>query len=1137
MEKQADLPNLIKELYERGQYLQAYAAGQPLGKLAEWPGAEARVLAGRLAINLGAPRLSRVLCYRAWRAEPDLPLACYFYAISNLTHRGPLGTWNFLEAHGDLPDAPVGVRADWCAMCCHVLAMMRDFQRSEEWFRRAEDLAGDRAWIWVERAGALEMEDRHDEALEAAHQALSLQPWYRPAVQAAAHHLIQVGRDEEAVQLMTEAAEHVESGHLIAQLAALQTELGHYADARANYQRLPQFYPLLEKQFGQWLAGCRANAAYFCDDFAEAARLARQAEGPFFEQMAERLSAEPLEGRRVELAVPFVRQHHVTCAPATLSAISRFWSMPADHLELAEKICYDGTSAYSERSWAEENGWAVREFTVTWDAAVALIDRGVPFTLVTVDAGSAHLMAVVGYDSRRGTLIVRDPSHRNTGEGLADEVLKHYRATGPRGMALVPREKAELLDEAWRAEHDGLELPDAALHDKLHALRGALEAHDRDRAEQVLREMRAAAPDHRMTLWARYTLAAYDANPAAVLQCTEQLLGQFPDDAVLQLTRLGCLQDLGRREQRIELLENLLADKETAAPVFLHRYARELNDDARNEATVVRLLRRAIRQNPHEAAAYSLLADVRWQRHRRQALQLYRLTACLHERNEQHAQTFFIASRHFKQAATALGFLEDRFARFGQRSAMPLQTLCWALEELERSNEAFQFLRQGLELRPDDGGLKLYAADFHVRYGKADDAATLLEQARSVSRKVDWLRMAAQLAAYDGDFPTALGHWRAVVDAEPLAIDAIRSAADLLEKTEGPAAARAYLRELTGRFPHHYALNQLLIEWLRDEDPAEAQAAVARLIEINPADAWARRELALTLAKQSRIEEAFAEAEIAGQLEPDNPATHGVLGQLYRVGGKPAKAREHCRQAIRLSVDCDLAISDLMLTCSDEAQRREQLDFVRGQLTSQVIFGEGLTAYRQAAAETLEPEALLGVLCEALDARPDLWHAWSAVVRQLVEMQRHDEAMEPARRAADRFPLLLSAWLDLAAVCQAREDRQGEIDALQHAAEVTPAGGPAVRLLAEVYLREDDAETAKTLLGRAKAENPGDPFTRGCLADALWQLDDRQAAVEQLTAALRINPYYDWAWETLRQWLQEQDEPQHGVDLARELTR
>jgi hypothetical protein len=68
----------------------------------------------------------------------------------------------------------------------------------------------------------------------------------------------------------------------------------------------------------------------------------------------------------------------LTCAPATLSAISRYWKQPADHLEVAEEICYDGTPDYSERHWATSNGWDVREFTVTWDAARCCSTEALP---------------------------------------------------------------------------------------------------------------------------------------------------------------------------------------------------------------------------------------------------------------------------------------------------------------------------------------------------------------------------------------------------------------------------------------------------------------------------------------------------------------------------------------------------------------------------------------------------------------------------------------------------------------------------------------------------------------------------------------------------------------------------------------
>jgi hypothetical protein len=123
--------------------------------------------------------------------------------------------------------------------------------------------------------------------------------------------------------------------------------------------------PLMEEDVRQWLAARQADGASQAGDFEAAARFAADLKDPLLKQVV----APTAEGKRLVLPVCFVRQHHMTCAPATLSAIGRYWEKPAEHLEIVEEICYDGTPAASERRWAEERGYVAREFTVTWDAA------------------------------------------------------------------------------------------------------------------------------------------------------------------------------------------------------------------------------------------------------------------------------------------------------------------------------------------------------------------------------------------------------------------------------------------------------------------------------------------------------------------------------------------------------------------------------------------------------------------------------------------------------------------------------------------------------------------------------------------------------------------------------------------------
>ena len=142
------------------------------------------------------------------------------------------------------------------------------------------------------------------------------------------------------------------------------------------------------------------------------------------------------------MRVPFVRQHHLTCSPASFASLTEFWGRPVDHLALARAITYDGTPGFKERKWAEENGWATREFRVTWDAGVGLLDSGLPFTLVTVGAESAHEQVVTGYDARRGVFLIRDPGGPLPSEFLAGPLLEDQEVVGPRGLLAVPGDQA-----------------------------------------------------------------------------------------------------------------------------------------------------------------------------------------------------------------------------------------------------------------------------------------------------------------------------------------------------------------------------------------------------------------------------------------------------------------------------------------------------------------------------------------------------------------------------------------------------------------------------------------------------------------------------------------------------------------------
>jgi hypothetical protein len=81
------------------------------------------------------------------------------------------------------------------------------------------------------------------------------------------------------------------------------------------------------------------------------------------------------------------------------------------------------------------------------------------------------MQAIIGYDTRRGIYLLRDPFQPRVQEILIGGAHEAYAASGPRCMVFVPPERAD-----WLAS---VPLKHADLYDHYYALQAALDSHDR----------------------------------------------------------------------------------------------------------------------------------------------------------------------------------------------------------------------------------------------------------------------------------------------------------------------------------------------------------------------------------------------------------------------------------------------------------------------------------------------------------------------------------------------------------------------------------------------------------------------------------------------------------------------------------
>ena len=284
-----------------------------------------------------------------------------------------------------------------------------------------------------------------------------------------------------------------------------------------------------------------------------------------------------------------------------------------------------------------------------------------------------------------------------------------------------------------------INLPDSRTYDLTFELLSALERHDRPKAVGAWDSMNQLDPEHRLSLQGFRCLAAYDGDPTAELSAAQRLIEKYPDDERMKLVKLNALRSLGRCDDRIAALEEICG-KGKCDPVFYQELAGEISADARELPRSIRLLRRVLRRQFRRGASLHALAGQFWsQLDRQRALELYRFTACLDDKNETAAQDYFLASQHLRKTDEALALLRARFDRFGSRSSLPARTLHWALDGMWRGTDASAVLEEACRRRPDDGDLLLYMAKAHVRYG-GEKARTLLNAAAGRTRPADWFR-------------------------------------------------------------------------------------------------------------------------------------------------------------------------------------------------------------------------------------------------------------------------------------------------------------------------------------------------------------------------------------------------------------
>ncbi len=1090
-------------LIEQGQYLDAMHYCQVFwGHLNNWRDPIQLDAAIVLLGHLGRDRDSDAAMLRGWRRFPNNPDFCCKYAFFLVNRLGPIKAELFAEQHHQLLSA-VSDATDYLVLQICLQATRKNFVEAKELFAKARELAPNHTWL--DRIELMLLRDQllFDEELALAQSLLALKPRVSLVLDTA-RAMVRKQQSHAAMQLLAQYAPSMQSCRLWAELINVSARLMEWSQceqAIAGYRQL-QTSPDRDDQ--DLIYSSLGRIALASGDKTAAIAAFSATKHPYYRQVEQNISQWQGDGQLMQLlAVEHERQGHLTCAPATMAALCRFFGVEASQTSIAEKICYNGTPDSLERQWLRDNGFTYIELDLTPELTFALIDAGLPFALVTTQGFSSHLQAVIGYNRGLGIAYLMDPSRDFTSEIQLVAGLTAEAANGPRAMVFVPQAQAQRL-AAFESEV-------TALYRLYADFTEAREVNQLTKAASLLAQMQQLAPEHRLTLMCHRSIAIEQNDESAIFAANQQLLARYPDHVVWLNSHFQSLVNLGQGENALQYLFDTV--KAHPAIDLKIRLFRQIYHMPRYRAETLTLLAELQVSGSYRAEVYDLLADFYWQEKQYQlASRYYFYACCLDDTEQNYVESYYRAALYLQQTDDVFARLQARFDKYGARSASPAKSLFRAFNWQSKAQLGLELLRQARELRPDDQELIIFSLQELLNNGQlADFDQLFLQHKHLLSQSQCWYWLAKK-ADWQGEHSEATGYYRQCFELTPWQTNVADAYFASLRRCGESDTIIQELEKLAALDPNHPALLNYQADW--HPDATAVATAVERLANLFPHYSWYQRRAIRQLMQRGQLAESLHRIEALLALLPHQVENQLLHAQILFQLQQNARAKAQVEQIISQHIDQTDAISLLMDLSVTVAEKRQSLQWLVAELSRQTNQGDAMLELAMWAIRYFDREEQQSLI-EVLAANSHVWAsrlAWSWLLQQ----HDHTAALAQLQQAVADFPLLPRLHLELADLAVKLPDDELAAKSYQRALAINPSYSRASRQYA-IFLEAQGALAEEIqVLSRAIQYDPTDGVLQGFLGDALLRANEPQQARYALEKAVKFDHHYLWAWHRLQ---------------------
>jgi tetratricopeptide (TPR) repeat protein len=1100
----------IQDLYDRGLFLQAYDAlfercgGQLPTDLPE------AVLAVRLSSQLDTPREHNLL-YRHLQKHWAESAPGRRFRIYRMSRYGKLVEALQLSLAEERPaDADDEEYADWLQARAQIYSGLRDFERAEECLAASLPFTEDLHWVELLRCYYHWRNDEPERALARAEELIEEYPDYAALYSLAGDLHFDLDHREEALHWYAQGGERFELPSLWYHHARILRQIGRLEEARSKYRELLERREWPKRSLGAAARDELFRIAHELGEHEEAARLWGEASSymrKFYEVYEPVAEGQQREARRVHHKVPYVRQDELTCAPATLSAVLRWFGVDVPHDEAAGQITYTGTPDYRLHAFCKERGLEVRPFQFEEDAAKRLLDLGLPFCLGTRAPESGHLQALVGYDEDLGVWLVREPGVHHWIEIPMKGLREEAAARGAPCTLVAPPERLAALE--------GEGLPFERQVDLMNQVFSGLEGHRLEDALTAVEELEAgpAGP----WLWdAERSTGAYTGDIEREHAASRAQLEAFPKDDYVRVTLALTLLRSGRGEELPELAAEWGNDFDRSPHIDLH-VVDELSRHRDQLERALWLGRRVCWRMPGNAEAKVDFAHLLWtgQGDREAALHFYRAATTLDKFDERAAWAYFDACMAMGQIDVGLAWLEFRAETLGQKHASPRLTLARAYAALYREKEQLEELGRALEAPLGRDRAVHERVDLHVERDELDEGLALIEAHEGELRRAVYLARKAELLRLKGEVAEAVALIRPAVEEAPTDGQLQGEHAACLDALEGAGAVAEFMRPYQEQHPTHLGLSRILGQALMGlEDPAGLESFLSERVQSHPRDSLSVDRWMALLARSGRGQELV---DFGRDFEPRYGHRAWFWFQLAR-GHVQLEQFDEAKAALRRTMELDPlheAAPNLMLQLArspEEAQ--ETLRSVAAGFAKERVDGSSLSNFVRLASDVLADEEVEGLLERLAERFPEMPEIAETRADFFARQDREEDALAAARSALERWPHRRDTILLLARIEDALGDADEALRIAQDFFDKNPRDAGAAVQLGGMLEERGSYEKARVVYADTLLHRPLAPVLHAYLGDVLLRLGKLEEGLQSLRRAIELDPFYSWSRAT-----------------------